>query len=172
MQSTSAVERRDKEPAGLSDRNRRIVAAVAQALLCDADSSGQLVAPDPRLVERVVADLAQMLAQGSTDLRRGYWVLCNLIEALPLVVVRSLRRMSKMDLEDRVAYLEAVEASRTGLITTLLAAFKIPIMIVAHESGEELAGTGYPRPTLSTPRGPVPIAAPSGAIAALERTTS
>jgi hypothetical protein len=60
--------------------------------------------------------------------------------------------MSRLPLERRVAYLEALESSRVGLLAMLLVAFKVPLSIPAFEEGDELASTGFDRPTTASRR--------------------
>jgi hypothetical protein len=60
--------------------------------------------------------------------------------------------MSRLPLGRRVAYLEALEGSRIGLLSMLLLAFKVPLCIPAFEEGEELLSTGFDRATTATRR--------------------
>ena len=86
------------------------------------------------------------LGRASSDLRRGFVLLSLLMEWLPLFLVGAPSRMSRLPLARRVAYLEALETSRFGLLAMLLVAFKVPLSIPAFEQGEELASTGFDRP--------------------------
>jgi hypothetical protein len=140
-------DRLDWPRRGLGGRARRIVLALTQALLCDEDGSGRIVPARPGLCERVTEEFDHAVGRGSSDLRRGYAVLSFVLEWLPLLVVRTPSRMSKLPLEARLRYLEALEGSRVGLLTMLFVAFKVPLCIPAFEQGEELASTGFDRPT-------------------------
>jgi hypothetical protein len=60
--------------------------------------------------------------------------------------------MSRLPLERRLAYLEALEASRIGWLSMLLVAVKVPLCIPAFEEGEELRSTGFDRESLSARR--------------------
>jgi hypothetical protein len=99
------------------------------------------------------------LGRSGADLRRGFVALSLLIELLPLFVVGAPSRMSKLPIARRVAYLEALEASRFSLFPLLLVAFKVPLCVPAFEDGEELLSTGFDRAsTASRRRLPMPRA--------------
>jgi hypothetical protein len=138
--------------AELSARARRVAWAAVEAMLCDEDEDGALVPGSPEACERAVAGLSDSLARSSGDLRRAFGVLVILIELLPLFVIGVPRRMSRLPLEKRLAYLEALEASRIGWFSMLLVAFKVPLCIPAFEEGEELRSTGFDRESLSARR--------------------
>jgi hypothetical protein len=55
--------------------------------------------------------------------------------------------MSRLSLEKRLAYFEALEASRIGLISMLFVSFKVPLCIPAFEQEELLRTTGFDRPS-------------------------
>lgn len=144
---------------GLSVRSRRILVATAEALLCDEEEGGALVKPSPEVCSRAVESLSEAVASSSSDLRRGYAVLTFALEVLPLFVIGAPARMSRLPLERRVAYLNALETSRIGLLSMLLIAIKIPLLIPAFEEGAELAMTGFDRPSLQSRR-VLPVAEP------------
>jgi hypothetical protein len=148
----------DRPKSGLSARSQRIAWAVTEALLCDEDERGALVPASPAACARAVAGLDDSLGRSSGDLRRGFAVLAILIEFLPLFVIGAPRRMSRLPLDRRLAYLEALEMSRVGLLCMLLVAFKIPLCVPAFEEGEELLSTGFDREHLSARRR-LPLAA-------------
>jgi hypothetical protein len=129
---------------------------VIEALLCDEDERGQLVPAGPEVCERAVAALDHAIGRSSADLRRGFAVLTLLMDLLPLFVIGAFSRMSRLPIERRLAYLEALEASRIGLLPMLLVAFKVPLCIAAFEDGEELRRTGFDRES-TTSRRKLPI---------------
>src|SRR5687767_8192574 len=133
---------------GLSARSRRILIATAEALLCDEDEGGGLVKPPPETCSRAVESLSVAVASSSPDLRRGYNALALALELLPLFVIGTPARMSRLPLDRRVAYLEALETSPIGLLAMLMVAIKIPLLIPAFEEGAELALTGFDRASL------------------------
>lgn len=147
--------------------------ALSEALFSDEDASGVPVPPSPELLERVVEEFDYTVGAASSDLRRGFVVLCGLIETLPAAVVGKPTRMSRMPLAARIDYLRALEHSRVGLLATLLVAFKIPLVMVAYDQGAELVLTGFDRPTLSHSRGSEPVREPRGPLVVVqkERTT-
>ena len=114
---------------------------------CDRKAPGR-----PEACARGVAWLDDALGRSSPDLRRGFALLSLALEWLPIFVVGAPGRMSRLPLDRRVAYLEALETSRVGWLSMLLVAFKVPLAIAAFEEGEELASTGFDRPTLSSRR--------------------
>ena len=133
--------------SGLSPRARRVAHAVAEAILSDEDADGALLPGSPAACARGVAWLDDSLGRSSPDLRRGFAVISFLIDWLPVFVIGAPGRMSLLPLERRVAYLEALETSRLGWLPMLLVAFKVPLSLAAFEEGEELASTGYDRPS-------------------------
>ena len=137
---------------GLSAFQRRVASAVVEALLADEDDRGELVPGGVEACARGVRWLDDALGRSSADLRRGFWVLSILMEWLPLFVIAAPSKMSRLPLARRIAYLEALEASRIGLLSMLLVAFKVPMCIPAFEEGEELASTGFDRPSISARR--------------------
>ncbi len=153
--SESALSRHRLDPGqrGLSAGARRVAHATIEALLSDEDDRGRLVPGRPEACARGVAWLDDALGRSSPDLRRGFALLSLALEWLPLFVVGAPGRMSRLPLDRRVAYLEALETSRIGLLSMLLVAFKVPLSIAAFEEGEELASTGFDRPTIASRRG-------------------
>ena len=143
---------RDTPRGGLSAMGHRVAWAAAEAILCDEDDTGALVSPGPGVCDRAVRGLDESLARSSPDLKRGFWVLSVLLEFLPFFVILTPRRMTSLPLARRLAYLEALESHRVGLLSMLLVAFKVPLCVPAFEEGEELRGTGFDRATLSTRR--------------------
>ncbi|MGK4006363.1 hypothetical protein WMF31_27340 [Sorangium sp. So ce1036] len=141
----AGTERLDRPGRGLAPWARRVAWAAAEAMLCDEDERGELVAPGADVCERAVTALDRSLGQGSPELRRGFSLLAACLELLPLFVIGALGRMSRLPLARRLAYLEALESSRVGLLAVLLLAFKVPLCIPAFEEGEELAMTGLDR---------------------------
>jgi hypothetical protein len=138
--------------SGLGAWQRRIASAALEALLADEDDEGRLVPCSPTASARGVDWLDAALGAGSSDLRRGFVAVSILLEWLPLFVIGAPRRMSRLPLDRRVAYLEALESSRLGLFSMLLVAFKVPLCIPAFEEGPELASTGFDRPTVNARR--------------------
>lgn len=147
-----AAERLDHPGRGLSPWARRIAWAAAEAMLCDEDERGELVAPGADVCERAVTSLDLSLGQGSPELRRGFTLLAACLELLPLFVIGAFSRMSRLPLARRLAYLEALESSRVGLLAVLLLAFKVPLCIRAFEEGAELAMTGFDRESTAARR--------------------
>lgn len=145
----------DVRRSGLSPRSRSVSFAVAEALLSDEDARGRVVAASSELCERAVLGLDRAIGAASADIRRGFWVLTWLIQWLPLLVIGAASRMSRLPIARRVAYLEALEESRIGLLSMLLVAFKVPLCIPAFEEGDELRLSGYERPTATSRRLPL-----------------
>jgi hypothetical protein len=146
---------------GLLAFQRVLVVAVVEAILADEDDDGGLIPGSPAACARALAWMDDALGRASSDVRRGFVVLSILLEWLPLAIVRVPSRMSRLPLERRIAYLEALESSRVGLLSMLLVAFKVPLCIPALEAGEELASLGYDRPDAISPDASAPRAWPS-----------
>lgn len=146
----SGIERHrlDWGRSGLTDRSRRVAYAVIEAIMSDEDDEGRLVPGRPEVCARSVAWLDDSLGRSSPDLRRGFAVLAFLMEWLPLFVIGAASRTSNLPLDRRLAYLEALESSRIGWLPMLLVSFKVPLALPAFEEPEELARTGFDRPSL------------------------
>ena len=132
--------------SGLDVWQRTVTSAVVEALFADEDEHGALIPGSPETCARATRWMDEAVGSTSADLRRGFFVLCLLMEWLPLVILFTPSRMSRLPLARRIAYLEALETSRSGLLSMLLVAFKVPLGIPAFEEGDELASTGFDRP--------------------------
>jgi hypothetical protein len=144
--------RLDWKRPGLAPWQRRVTVAVTEAVLSDEDDDGELVPGSPEACARAAGWMDDALGRSSVDLRRGFLLLSFLIEWLPLVILRTPTRMTRLPLARRVSYLEALESSRVGLLSMLLVAFKVPLSIPAFEEGDELASTGFDRPSTASRR--------------------
>lgn len=132
-----------------------------EALLAERGEGGVTVAPPAAECERLVGAFALWVASGSDNVRTGFRLFLFLLEVLPPFVVGRASRMTRLPLAERVAYLEALETSRFGLLATLLVAVKLPLCALAYEGGEALARTGFDRRGLEARR--LPIAAAGAA---------
>ena len=161
MATTSCAELNGLGPArGFAPWQRRVVRAFAEALLSDIDKHGHAVAPAPQLVDGAVDRLERWLGAGSPELQRGYRLLCAALQSLPPVAIGTMCRRTRLALAERVVYLDALERSRTGWLSTMLMGLKLPLGMVAFETTEELRRMGVDRESLTEPRGPSPIAQP------------
>ncbi|MDI1448821.1 hypothetical protein [Polyangium sp. 6x1] len=147
-----ALDRLDWPAQGLSPRARRVVFAYAEAMYADEDEQGAIVPASPAICERATSWLDHSVGRASGDLRRGFAVLTWLLEMMPLFVIGAFSRMSRLPIARRVGYLEALERSRFGLFAILLVAFKVPTSVAVFEEGEELASTGFDRPSTTARR--------------------
>jgi len=138
----------DWRKSGLPAFAKRICRSVAEAILCDENERGELVPPDAATLDRVVHKLDHWLGTGSGQLGAGFLALCLAIDSLPIAVIRSPRRMTKLSLRDRIHYLEKLEESENGMLSMLLVAFKVPLATSAFEEGELLHSTGFDREDL------------------------
>jgi hypothetical protein len=145
-------DRLDWPNQGLSPRSRAVAIAATEAFLADEDERGELVPGDADHCARAVDQFDLAVGRASPDVRRGMAVLTFLLEWLPLVILWTPARMSRLPLERRIAYLDLLENSRSGLLSMLFVAFKVPICIPAFEEGDDLALTGYDRPTTASRR--------------------
>jgi hypothetical protein len=160
--ATGAREHRLDPPLrGLPPWARGVACSLAEALLADEDDAGTIVAAPAELVDRAVTWLDRSVGRGSSTLRLGFAALAALVELLPLLVIGAPSRMSRLPIARRVAYLEALEASRLGLFTMIAVAFKVPLVLAAFEAPQELAAIGYDRGDVSARR--LPLAPRGGA---------
>jgi hypothetical protein len=134
----------------LGARGRRIAGAAIEAILCDREGE-RLRPPDAAWRERVVDSFDLSVGACSFQVRFGMRALLFLLEWLPLAL-GTLRRMSRLPLAARVAYLDALERHRWAPLTMLVVATKVPMTVAAYEQGEQLGMTGYDRPTTAARR--------------------
>jgi hypothetical protein len=153
--------RRDELRRGLSRRAERVARAALEALLADEDEAGHLVPPPRSTCDRGVDWLSHATGGASPDLRLTFGFLTLLLQLLPLFAIGVPRRMTSLSLADRIRYLEALEASRIGLLAMLVVAFKVPLCMAALEEGDELRSTGFDRPS-TTSRRVLPVVPPDG----------
>ncbi|MSP24999.1 MAG: hypothetical protein EXR75_07515 [Myxococcales bacterium] len=148
---------RDWERPGLSERKKRIARAAIEAFLADrepadtGDGSG-LVVPDAAWCERNVRSFDLHIGACSTLLRFALGMLVVLLEWLPIVIVGRASRMSRLSLEERIRYLEALERHRVSWFALLFIGTKLPMLFAAFEEGAPLASTGFDRRTTQTRR--------------------
>ena len=153
------TDRLDWPRHGLSPRALQVVRAATAAMLCDEDDQGRLQPARADICENAVGEFDHAVGRGSADLRRGYALLTFLLEWLPLFLIGAPSRMSRLPLDRRVAYLEALEASSVGLLVMLYVAFKVPLCIPAFEHEDELSQTGFDRPHTAARRRLATVAA-------------
>jgi hypothetical protein len=134
-----------------SDRERGVVAALVEALL-SSEENGSLAPPPGQVTSRVVREFDDWIACGGINLPYGFSAILLVIEVLPVFLTGKLSRMSRLPLPARVEYLEALEATRIGLLATLLIAVKVPLLMLCYEVGDELLRTGFDRPSLASRR--------------------
>lgn len=142
----------DWRRSGLTPFGRVVCRAFTEALLCDEDERGELVAPDGATLDRVVHKMDLWLGTASTDLSRAFLALCFALEGSPTLTLKRARRFSSLSLRERLHVLETLEDHPNGLMSMLLTAFKVPLGTAAFEEGELLSDTGFDRPDLIAPR--------------------
>jgi hypothetical protein len=148
---SARLTKRDAGRRAFGPKRLRTVEAIAEALFADEDERG-LRAPPGDLVGRVAGEFDLWVGAGSPDLHRGYRFVLWLIEWLPLVVMGTFSRASRLPLSRRLGYLERLEQARFALLATIVVAFKVPMTMLAFELDPELRITGFDRSTVSSPR--------------------
>ncbi len=132
------------ERPGLSPGGLAIARAAIEAMLSEGTPPNPA---DPTWVERVARAYDLSIGVSSLQVRLGVRSLVVLLEWLPVVVLGVPSRMSRLTLEDRMRYLEALESHRFAPLVMLLVATKVPMLMSAFESGDALKLTGYDRPS-------------------------
>lgn len=146
-------------PAGRERRAR----AVIEALLAEPGEGGALRPPPADECDRIARAFALWVASGSPNVLSGFRLFLFVLEILPPFVTGRWARMTRLPLAERVAYLEAVEHARFGLLASLLVAVKLPIGALAYEEGEALRLTGFDREGIAVRRLPTrPAGSPPG----------
>ena len=139
---------KDWERPGLTPTTRAIASAAIDAFLANREGvTGPLALPEPAWRDRCVRSCDLHFGACSAGLRFALGVLVLLLEWLPCVIVGRARRMSRLALDERVRYLEALEQHRVALFALLLVGNKMPMLFAAFEEGDALAATGFDRPT-------------------------
>lgn len=146
------VSSRDWGRRAFSPSARNTLRALIEALFSDEHPDTGLEPARPELADRVVDEFDLYIGAGSSELRRGFRFLVLAIEWLPFFVVRSFSRASRLPLSQRIAYLQALEHSTLGLLTMLFVGLKLPLTMIAYETGPELRSTGFDRPSLGSRR--------------------
>lgn len=127
-----------------SSSEQRILGAFIEALLADETAEG-LVPPTEARRDEIVADMDDWLAHVSPTLPLGFRAILWLVDFLPLFIIGAFSRMRSLDLPTRVHFLERLELAKLGLLATAVTALKVPLCIVAYETGDELRDTGFDR---------------------------
>ncbi|HTJ83644.1 MAG TPA: hypothetical protein VL400_18120 [Polyangiaceae bacterium] len=138
----------DWNRSGLGRLGKLVVRSATEAILCDVDEHGRLVAPDDATLDRVVQKVDLWVGTGSTDLSRAFGVLVGALEAAPMWIARKPARFTKLPLADRLHILEKLEEHPVGLFSMLVTAFKVPLATAAFEEDELLHETGFDREDL------------------------
>lgn len=149
---TLDVSDRDWGRRAFSPASCVVVRALVEALFSDEDPDHGLAPARPELAERVVDEFDLFVGAGSTYLRRGFVLLVFAIEWLPFFAIGAFSRASRLPLARRMAYLQALEHSKIGLLTMLFVGLKLPLTMLAFETGQELRMTGFDRPSLGSRR--------------------
>jgi len=149
---TSDVNDRDWGRRSFSPFARTVLTALIEAFFSDEDPDKGTVPARPDFVARVLDDFDLYIGACSPDLRRGFGLLVFAVEFLPLFVIGTFGRASRLPLGRRVAYLQALEHERRGLLTMLFVGLKLPLTMIAYEIGPELRATGFDRPSLGSRR--------------------
>lgn len=149
---TSDVSLRDWGRRAFSPFAQTVLRSVIDALFSDEDPDAGLRPARPELAERVLEEFDLFIGAGSVDLRRGFSLLVIAIEWLPLFMIGAFSRASRLPLARRIAYLQALEHARWGLLTMLFVGVKLPLTMIAYETGPELRSTGFDRPSLASRR--------------------
>lgn len=157
---SSGLHRLDYPRDGLWNISRTAAYAAAEALLADEDENGRAVPGAQIACERAVQSFGHSVGRTGTDLRRGLNLVFVLVELLPLFLVGIPSRMSRLPIEKRIHYLETLEGSSIGLLSMLFIAVKVPLCMPAFEEGEELALTGFDRPSTVSRRS-LPMESPA-----------
>jgi hypothetical protein len=168
---------RDAPRVPLGEATRRLAVAFVEAVGADdaprgrrgeeltgAVEPGAIVPLRADKVAWVVDELEHWTSAGSVSIRLGFRSLFWALEFLPPFLVGRWSRASRLPLAERVAFLEAAESSRFGLLTAAMIGLKVPLVSLLFEEGEELHDTGFDRATTVTPRRVALPLAPSGAV--------
>lgn len=149
---TPDVSDRDWGQRAFSPFARKVLAAIIEAFFSDEDPDRGLLPARTDLVERVLDEFDRYAGACSPTMRRGFNLLVLALELLPLFVIGTFSRASRLPLGRRVAYLQALEHERRGLLTMLFVGIKLPLTMIAYEVGPELRLTGFDRPSLAARR--------------------
>lgn len=128
---------KDFKRTTLKERHRPVIRALAEAFFSpDGEVS------DARL-EGFIDEVDGFISPASKTLRFGLVMLLAAIQWSPLLYGR-LRVFSEMKLDERIAHLERLEASRFTKVSLLVVAYKTLLTMLFYEDEGELEALGYP----------------------------
>ena len=128
-------------PRTLSPSHRRVVGALAQALLALPERAAS---EESEAIAAITDRFDDHLAAVSKALRAMLLVSIEWIRWLPLVLVVSWRSFDELPVGPRTALLERMERSRSPLLFLPLVAYKTLLSMIHYESATELRALGYP----------------------------
>ncbi len=128
-------------PKTLAARHRRVVGALAQALLAIPEAEAPA---ESQALVAITDRFDDHLAAVSKALRAMLLVSLEWIRWLPLVLLVSWRTFDELPAGGRTALLERMERSRSPLLFLPLVAYKTLLSMMHYESGSELHALGYP----------------------------
>jgi hypothetical protein len=131
------------EPYPLSRAARRVLAALVRAL-CPARPFS------PEIAARVEAASLRMMRYMHPAAARGLAIALRLLEWAPLLLLQSLRRLSRLDRDAASRAIERLARSRLALVRTLIVGVRGLVLSAYFDQDEVHRAIGYaPLPFLS-----------------------
>jgi hypothetical protein len=128
----------------LADRHRRVVGALAQALLAIPPQPAWEAAEQRRdSVDELVDGFDAHIAAVSPSLRRLLLLSVDWVRWLPLLLFLAWRPFDELSLDRRTTLLERMDRSRSPLLFLPLVAYKTLLSMMHFERAVELRAMGY-----------------------------
>jgi len=128
---------------------RPVVAALVEAMLADNGPDGHPRPPPPADVARIVDDFDDWIAHAGPRLTAALSAALLALDLAPPALRLRPGRLRSLPLAERIELLERMENHPSTLVTMLFVAVKIPLTLVLYEEGDQLATTGFDRPSLA-----------------------
>jgi hypothetical protein len=130
---------RDFKRTTLGPRNRRMVAAIAEALFSE---DGEAL--DGEMLEDFVTNIDGFMSPASKSLRFGLVLMLEALRWLPLFIVRKFATFEELPITTRTEMLERMDRSRISFLPLMVVAFKTMLTIAYYEDDDRLRAIGYP----------------------------
>jgi len=134
-----ALATRDFARTTLGPRQRRMVAAIAEALF---SRDGEPL--EANMLGEFVTNVDGFMSPASKTLRSGLMLMLEALRWLPAIVVGKFAAFEELPIVTRTQMLERMDRSRFSLFPLMVVAFKTLLTVAYFEDEERLRAIGYP----------------------------
>jgi hypothetical protein len=130
---------RDFKRTTLGPRNRRMVAAIAEALFSE---DGEPL--EAGMLEDFVTNIDGFMSMASKTLRLGLLLMLEALRWLPIVIMRKFATFDDLPITARTEMLDRMDRSRLSFFPLMVVAFKTMLTLAYFEDDARLRAIGYP----------------------------